>query len=100
MFWGSIPLWAYVIYYGAKWENKDGQFGICIALTVICLYGLGCMQAHILQQKMWKQVSQLRHPSSCVVIILLLLRCVLCHCIPSYVPACTCNLDRKCALLS
>jgi hypothetical protein len=46
MFWGSIPLWAYVIFYGANYHHQGGQFGICIAVTVLCLFGLGMMQAH------------------------------------------------------
>ena len=55
MFWGSIPLWAYVIFYGANYHNSDGQFGICIAITLLCLFGLGAMQAHILKQNRVRQ---------------------------------------------
>ena len=55
MIWGSIPLWAYVIFYGAKYENVAGQFGICIAVTILCLVGLGAQQAAILKQNMLRQ---------------------------------------------
>ena len=55
MFWGSIPLWAYVIFYGAKYTNVGGQFGICIAVTILCLFGLGAQQAIILKQSVLRQ---------------------------------------------
>jgi VIT1/CCC1 family predicted Fe2+/Mn2+ transporter len=55
MFWGSIPLWLYVIFYGAEYHDVNGSFGICIAVTLLCLFGLGAMQAQILQQSRVKQ---------------------------------------------
>ena len=55
IFWGSIPLWPYVIFYGAGYEDHGGQFGICIAITVLCLFGLGTSQAWILKQRYIKQ---------------------------------------------
>jgi VIT1/CCC1 family predicted Fe2+/Mn2+ transporter len=55
MIWGSIPLWFYVIFYGAKYTNVSGQFGICIAATILCLIGLGAQQAVILKQNVVRQ---------------------------------------------
>jgi VIT1/CCC1 family predicted Fe2+/Mn2+ transporter len=52
--WGSIPLWAYVGFLVSHYENKWGQFGVCIALTILCLFGLGAMQGRILHQPMLK----------------------------------------------
>lgn len=38
---GSVPLWVYVILFGAKYANEDGVFGIACAATVITLFALG-----------------------------------------------------------
>ena len=42
MFFGSLPLWPYVIYFGVGWNNAStDQFGICIGITALCLFLLG-----------------------------------------------------------
>ena len=38
----SLPLWPYCIFLGAHYGNYNGMFGICIAVTVLCMFGLGC----------------------------------------------------------
>ena len=55
MFFGSLPLWPYCIFLGAKYQNYNGMFGICIAVTVVTLFLLGAIQAKILRQNMVKQ---------------------------------------------
>lgn len=55
MVFGSIPLWAYVIFYGAKYRGVWGGFGICIAVTLVCMFALGALQAVILKQGWLKQ---------------------------------------------
>ena len=55
MIFGSIPLWAYVIFYGANYHSKGGAFGICVAITVLCMFALGVLQAIILKQPWLKQ---------------------------------------------
>jgi len=44
-----------VIFYGAKYDNRAGQFGICIAVCVLCLFALGATQALLLKQSWLKQ---------------------------------------------
>lgn len=55
LFWGTIPLIPYLIFYGINYHNTGGQFGIVIGVTLLCLFGLGAMQASILRQSLWKQ---------------------------------------------
>ena len=55
MVFGSIPLWAYVIFYGAKYRDKGGAFAICVAVTLCCLFALGVLQAAILRQSWLRQ---------------------------------------------
>ena len=55
MFFGSLPLWPYCIFLAAKWNNPNAQFGICIAMTFVCLFLLGAMQASIIRQNIFKQ---------------------------------------------
>lgn len=38
----SLPLWPYCIFLGAHYGNYNGMFAICIAVTVLCMFGLGC----------------------------------------------------------
>ena len=52
---GSIPLWAYVIFYGANYKDTNGAFGICIAITLLTMFALGVFQALILKQSWLKQ---------------------------------------------
>jgi len=57
MFWGAVPLIPYLIFFGAKYHNEAGQFGICIAVTLLCLFGLGAQQAMILKQSVPRQAA-------------------------------------------
>ena len=41
LFFGSLPLWPYVIFLGANYNNYNGMFGICIGVTVLCMFFLG-----------------------------------------------------------
>ena len=41
MMFGSLPLWPYVLFWGINWHADTEQFGICIAITALCLFGLG-----------------------------------------------------------
>ncbi len=52
---GSVPLWAYVIFYGTKYDNQDVQFGVAIGLTLFMLFNLGALQAVIVKQSLIKQ---------------------------------------------
>ena len=69
MFFGSLPLWPYCIFLGVNWGTAPDdwatdlpypnpyrwqQFGISIAITVLCLFMLGVLQAKILRQNMLK----------------------------------------------
>jgi len=38
---GSLPLFAYCIFYGAGWKDSRAMFGVCIALTALALFALG-----------------------------------------------------------
>lgn len=50
-----IPFIAYIIFYGANYKDGKGQIGICSAVTLLTLYGLGMVQAAIIKQNMWVQ---------------------------------------------
>lgn len=69
MFFGSLPLWPYCIFLGIHWGTVPDdwatdlpypnpyqwdQFGISIAITVLCLFALGMLQGKILRQNMLK----------------------------------------------
>jgi VIT1/CCC1 family predicted Fe2+/Mn2+ transporter len=41
MIFGFVPLLAYIIFYGAKYNDAGGQIGICAAVTLATLFGLG-----------------------------------------------------------
>lgn len=44
-----------MIFYLTDYDHVDGQFGICIAVTIICLMALGVAQALIINQNILKQ---------------------------------------------
>lgn len=52
---GFVPLLAYIIFYGAKYEDGKGQLGICAAVTLLALFALGALQAWIIKQSIVKQ---------------------------------------------
>jgi VIT1/CCC1 family predicted Fe2+/Mn2+ transporter len=43
MFFGSLPLWPYILYQLINWDATVPQFGICIGITALCLFFLGCV---------------------------------------------------------
>lgn len=47
---GSVPMWAYLIMWGAKYTNRGGMFGIACAATALTMYLLGAVQAKISRQ--------------------------------------------------
>ena len=47
---GSVPMWVYVIVYGAGYGNAGGTFGIAAASTVVTLFALGALQGVITRQ--------------------------------------------------
>jgi len=51
---GSVPLWIYVIVYGAKYTNVGGTFGISALATALALFALGCVQGHLTRQSRWR----------------------------------------------
>lgn len=55
MVFGSVPLWVYLIAWGAGYADHGGLFGIAIAVTLVCLFVLGALQAWIIKQNVWKQ---------------------------------------------
>lgn len=55
MIFGFVPLLAYIIFYGAKYEDGKGQLGICAAVTLLALFALGALQAWIIKQSIVKQ---------------------------------------------
>lgn len=55
MIFGSLPLWPYCIFIPVHYEHKDGMFGVCIAVTLCCLFALGALSAKIVKASVWKQ---------------------------------------------
>jgi vacuolar iron transporter family protein len=51
---GSIPLWVYVITWGAKYTNSNGSFGISAAACALSLFALGWLQGTITRQPRFK----------------------------------------------
>ncbi len=51
---GSVPMWVYVIIYGAGYTNQTGTFGIACAFTAITMFLLGAVQAKITRQNIFK----------------------------------------------
>ena len=41
MFFGSLPLWPYIVFLLVGWDADVAQFGICIGITAMCLFFLG-----------------------------------------------------------
>jgi VIT1/CCC1 family predicted Fe2+/Mn2+ transporter len=54
LLFGSLPLWVYVIVYGAKYDNVDGAFGISAAACALSLFALGWTQGSITRQSKWR----------------------------------------------
>lgn len=50
LFFGSLPLWVYVITYGAKYKSAGGSFGISAAACALSLFALGVLQGAITKQ--------------------------------------------------
>ena len=51
---GSVPMWVYVITWGAKYEYQAGVFGIACAFTALTMFALGATQAKITKQNVLK----------------------------------------------
>ena len=49
------PLLAYIVFYAVGYTDTRAMFGICIAVTVACMFALGATQAAILKQGMLQQ---------------------------------------------
>jgi DNA damage-binding protein 1 len=47
---GSVPMWAYLIMWGAKYTSRSGMFGVACAVTACTMYLLGVVQAKISRQ--------------------------------------------------
>lgn len=47
---GSVPMWVYVIVFGAGYKNQGGTFGIACAATAITMFGLGILQGWLTKQ--------------------------------------------------
>ena len=47
---GSVPMWVYLITWGAKYEDDAGVFGIACAFTALTMFSLGATQAKITKQ--------------------------------------------------
>jgi vacuolar iron transporter family protein len=47
---GTVPMWVYVICWGAKYTKPNGVFGIACAATVVTLFALGVLQGVITRQ--------------------------------------------------
>ena len=52
---GTIPLIGYCVFYGTKYTNVGGQIGITAGVTVLCLFGLGAMQAYLIRKNIFVQ---------------------------------------------
>ena len=50
LIFGSVPLWVYVITYGAHYTNVGGTFGISAAACACSLFALGVVQGSITRQ--------------------------------------------------
>lgn len=44
---GSVPMWAYLILWAARYTNPGGVFGIACAATALTMFALGATQAVI-----------------------------------------------------
>ena len=55
LLFGFVPLLGYIIFYGAEYYYAPGQLGIVSAVTLVTLFGLGCLQAKIVEQSYLKQ---------------------------------------------
>ncbi len=51
---GSVPMWAYLIMWGAGYANANGMFGVACACTAATMFALGAVQARITRQAVIK----------------------------------------------
>lgn len=51
---GSVPMWAYIIMWGAKYTEPQGMFGVACAVTAVTMFALGAFQAKITRQPVFK----------------------------------------------
>jgi VIT1/CCC1 family predicted Fe2+/Mn2+ transporter len=51
---GSVPMFAYLIMWGAGYANRGGMFGVACAVTVVTMFALGAFQAKITRQPIIK----------------------------------------------
>lgn len=51
---GSVPMWVYLITWGAHYDDPAGVFGIACGFTALTMFTLGATQAKITKQNVWK----------------------------------------------
>lgn len=51
---GSVPMWTYLIMWGAKYTNRAGMFGIACVMTAATMFLLGAVQARLTRQDVIK----------------------------------------------
>lgn len=51
---GSVPMWVYLILWGADYKDAQGTFGVACGFTAATMFVLGATQARITKQKVWK----------------------------------------------
>ncbi len=44
IFFGSVPMWTYVIFHLSGYKNQSGQFSVSCAMTAVALFFLGMVQ--------------------------------------------------------
>jgi DNA damage-binding protein 1 len=54
LFFGSIPMWFYVAFVGAGYDEADVMFAVACVATVITMFSLGAFKAKITKQPMMK----------------------------------------------
>lgn len=56
---GSVPMWVYLITWGASYDSEQGVFGIACGFTALTMFLLGATQARITRQPVLKTGSLL-----------------------------------------
>lgn len=56
---GCVPMWVYLILWGAKYEDHAGIFGIASAATALTLFSLGALQGRITKLSTWRAGLQM-----------------------------------------